>query len=123
MNGTLMAGASPLLELWGMTELGGAGTCNSTYAPNLHGSIGVALPGLEAVASWSFSGMQTNVRPRSARACWPPSSKALSPEILRHRGGVYVLHPRRGGGWAGVNGLACSPLVHDARSLVGDRTP
>jgi long-chain acyl-CoA synthetase len=39
---------APLLELWGMTELGGAGTCNSTYAPNLHGSIGVALPGLEA---------------------------------------------------------------------------
>lgn len=39
---------APLLELWGMTELGGAGTCNSTYAPNVHGSIGVALPGLEA---------------------------------------------------------------------------
>jgi long-chain acyl-CoA synthetase len=38
----------PLLELWGMTELGGAGTSNSTYAPNVHGSIGVALPGLEA---------------------------------------------------------------------------
>jgi long-chain acyl-CoA synthetase len=39
---------SPLLELWGMTELGGVGTSNSTYAPNVHGSIGVALPGLEA---------------------------------------------------------------------------
>ncbi|MBO0692997.1 MAG: AMP-binding protein [Acidimicrobiaceae bacterium] len=39
---------APLLELWGMTELGGAGTANSTYAPNVHGSIGVALPGLEA---------------------------------------------------------------------------
>ena len=39
---------SPLLELWGMTELGGAGTCNSTYAPNVHGSIGVSLPGSEA---------------------------------------------------------------------------
>lgn len=39
---------APLLELWGMTELGGAGTSNSTYAPNVHGSIGVALPGLEA---------------------------------------------------------------------------
>ncbi|MDQ6722360.1 MAG: AMP-binding protein [Candidatus Dormibacteraeota bacterium] len=38
----------PLLELWGMTELGGAGTSNSTYAPNVHGSIGVALPGCEA---------------------------------------------------------------------------
>lgn len=39
---------APLLELWGMTELGGAGTSNSTYAPNIHGSIGLALPGLEA---------------------------------------------------------------------------
>jgi long-chain acyl-CoA synthetase len=40
------AGA-PLLELWGMTELGGAGTANGVYAPNVHGSIGMALPGLE----------------------------------------------------------------------------
>ena len=39
---------TPLLELWGMTELGGAGTSNSTYATNVHGSIGVALPGCEA---------------------------------------------------------------------------
>jgi long-chain acyl-CoA synthetase len=39
---------TPLLELWGMTELGGGGTSNSTYAPNVHGSIGVALPGIEA---------------------------------------------------------------------------
>ena len=41
------AGA-PLLELWGMTELGGAGTSNCAYMPNVHGSIGLALPGLEA---------------------------------------------------------------------------
>jgi long-chain acyl-CoA synthetase len=39
---------APLLEVWGMTELGGAGTTHITYAPNVHGSIGVALPGLEA---------------------------------------------------------------------------
>lgn len=39
---------APLLELWGMTELGGAGTANSAYAPNVHGSIGVSLPGSEA---------------------------------------------------------------------------
>jgi long-chain acyl-CoA synthetase len=39
---------APLLELWGMTELGGAGTSNCIYAPNIHGSIGFALPGLEA---------------------------------------------------------------------------
>jgi len=39
---------APLLELWGMTELGGAGTSNCSYMPNTHGSIGFALPGLEA---------------------------------------------------------------------------
>jgi long-chain acyl-CoA synthetase len=38
----------PLLELWGMTELGGAGTSNCSYMPTVHGSIGFALPGLEA---------------------------------------------------------------------------
>ena len=39
---------APLLELWGMTELGGAGTANPVYMPNVHGSIGFALPGAEA---------------------------------------------------------------------------
>jgi long-chain acyl-CoA synthetase len=39
---------APLLELWGMTELGGVGTTHATYSPNVHGSIGVPLPGLEA---------------------------------------------------------------------------
>jgi long-chain acyl-CoA synthetase len=39
---------APLLEIWGMTELGGAGTSNCSYMPNVHGSIGFALPGLEA---------------------------------------------------------------------------
>lgn len=38
----------PLLELWGMTELGGAGTSNCAYMPVVHGSIGFALPGAEA---------------------------------------------------------------------------
>ena len=37
----------PLLELWGMTELSGLGTTHACYAPNLPGSIGVALPGVE----------------------------------------------------------------------------
>ena len=36
-----------LLELWGMTELGGAGTANPSYLPNVHGSIGFALPAAE----------------------------------------------------------------------------
>lgn len=39
---------APLLEIWGMTELGGAGTSNCSYMPNVHGSIGFALPGAEA---------------------------------------------------------------------------
>jgi len=38
---------APLLELWGMTELAGLGTTHALYAPNVHGSIGVALPGIE----------------------------------------------------------------------------
>lgn len=38
---------APLLELWGMTEVSGLGTTHSLYAPNVHGSIGVALPGTE----------------------------------------------------------------------------
>jgi long-chain acyl-CoA synthetase len=35
---------APLLELWGMTELGGLGTTHSLYGPRKHGSIGVPLP-------------------------------------------------------------------------------
>lgn len=34
----------PLIELWGMTELAGLGTTHPLYGPNVHGSIGVALP-------------------------------------------------------------------------------
>jgi long-chain acyl-CoA synthetase len=40
--------SAPLLELWGMTEIAGAGIANVIYMPNVHGSIGFALPGLEA---------------------------------------------------------------------------
>jgi long-chain acyl-CoA synthetase len=44
---------APLIELWGMTELAGLGTTHALYAPNIHGSIGVALPGVEVrVASF-----------------------------------------------------------------------
>lgn len=38
----------PLIELWGMTELGGLGTTHSAYGPARRGSIGVPLPHLEA---------------------------------------------------------------------------
>jgi long-chain acyl-CoA synthetase len=38
----------PLIELWGMTELGGLGTTHSAYGPARHGSIGVPMPHLEA---------------------------------------------------------------------------
>ncbi|SEF14369.1 long-chain acyl-CoA synthetase [Burkholderia sp. WP9] len=37
----------PLLELWGMTELGGLGATHTLYGPRKHGSIGVALPHLQ----------------------------------------------------------------------------
>ncbi|MDD2735527.1 MAG: long-chain-fatty-acid--CoA ligase [Desulfuromonadaceae bacterium] len=37
----------PLLELWGMTEIAGLGTTHAYYGKNRHGSIGVALPGVE----------------------------------------------------------------------------
>jgi long-chain acyl-CoA synthetase len=39
---------APLLEIWGMTELAGVGTSNCTYMPNVHGSIGFALPSANA---------------------------------------------------------------------------
>ena len=38
----------PLVELWGMTELGGLGTTFAANGPIKHGSIGVALPYVEA---------------------------------------------------------------------------
>ena len=38
---------APLIELWGMTELSGLGTTHAAYAPNVHGSVGVALPGTQ----------------------------------------------------------------------------
>ena len=38
----------PLIELWGMTELGGLGTTFASNGPLKHGSIGVALPYVEA---------------------------------------------------------------------------
>ena len=38
----------PLIELWGMTELGGLGTTFASNGPIKHGSIGVPLPYVEA---------------------------------------------------------------------------
>ena len=37
----------PLIELWGMTELGGLGTTFPAYGPYKHGSIGLAIPYVE----------------------------------------------------------------------------
>ncbi len=37
----------PLIELWGMTEIGGLGTTFASNGPIKHGSIGVALPYVE----------------------------------------------------------------------------
>lgn len=39
---------APLLELWGMTEIGGLGTTHSLYGPRRHGSIGIPLPFIQA---------------------------------------------------------------------------
>jgi long-chain acyl-CoA synthetase len=39
--------SAPLIELWGMTELSGLGTTHALHAPNLRGSIGVSLPGIQ----------------------------------------------------------------------------
>ena len=51
---------APLIELWGMTELGGVGTTHAFYAHNVHGSIGVSLPGTEARVA-SFDDPSTRV--------------------------------------------------------------
>ena len=37
---------APLLELWGMTEISGLGSTHPAYSANVHGSIGVSLPGV-----------------------------------------------------------------------------
>lgn len=36
----------PMLEVWGMTELGGVATTNPFYGENRHGSIGLGEPGM-----------------------------------------------------------------------------
>jgi long-chain acyl-CoA synthetase len=38
----------PLIELWGMTELAGLGTTFPCHGPHKLGSIGIALPHVEA---------------------------------------------------------------------------
>lgn len=38
---------APLIELWGMTELSGLGTTHSPLCPQVPGSVGVALPGMD----------------------------------------------------------------------------
>ena len=38
----------PLIELWGMTELAGLGTTFPSNGPHKLGSIGIALPFVEA---------------------------------------------------------------------------
>ena len=46
MERVVAALGCPLLELWGMTELGGLGTTHSAYGPQRLGSIGLPLPHL-----------------------------------------------------------------------------
>jgi long-chain acyl-CoA synthetase len=59
------SGGAPLIELWGMTELAGLGTTHALYAPNVHGSIGVALPGVE-VRVGSFEDAAVTMPPDEA---------------------------------------------------------
>lgn len=42
-----LATGCPLIELWGMTEIGGLGTTHPHTGPQRHGSIGIALPFVE----------------------------------------------------------------------------
>ncbi|MBD5606688.1 MAG: AMP-binding protein, partial [Candidatus Eremiobacteraeota bacterium] len=56
---------APLLELWGMTEIAGLGTTHAIHAPNVHGSIGVALPGVQ-VAVLSLDDRTTRAAPNTA---------------------------------------------------------
>ncbi|RJG02959.1 class I adenylate-forming enzyme family protein [Noviherbaspirillum sedimenti] len=46
----------PLIELWGMTEIGGLGTTQTLYGPRKHGSIGIPLPHIEAKIDMSNVG-------------------------------------------------------------------
>jgi long-chain acyl-CoA synthetase len=50
---------APLLELWGMTELAGLGTTHAFLAPNVHGSVGVALPGVALRVAAFADGQKT----------------------------------------------------------------
>jgi long-chain acyl-CoA synthetase len=49
----------PLIELWGMTEIGGLGTTFAANGPIKHGSIGVALPYTEARIADTEDGSKT----------------------------------------------------------------
>jgi long-chain acyl-CoA synthetase len=49
----------PLLEIWGMTELGGCGTTHSPYTPSRLGSIGLPLPGVECRVADPCDGSHT----------------------------------------------------------------
>ena len=74
---------APLLELWGMTELGGAGTSNCSYMPNLHGSIGGA-------------GRARSQLPASRRGVAAARKRRRHPgRRARHSGGPDVAAVRR----------------------------
>jgi long-chain acyl-CoA synthetase len=78
---------APLLELWGMTELGGAGTSNCSYLPNVHDSIGFALPGAEAPGGRAGRCEPHGTRRRAGRADDPgPAGHA---RLLRQRAGYH----------------------------------
>jgi long-chain acyl-CoA synthetase len=93
-------GGAPLIELWGMTELAGLGTTHALYAPNVHGSIGVALPGVEVrVASFD-----------DAAATMPPDE----PGELMVRGPIVML------GYYGNEAATAATIEPDGWLHTGD---
>ena len=71
----------PLIELWGMTELGGLGTTHTLYGPRKLGSIGIALPHLGARRAGR----------RQAERCRPARSAVANPRSGDVR--EYLGHP------------------------------
>ena len=91
---------APLIELWGMTELAGVGTTHALYVPNVHGSIGVALPGIEVrVASFD-----------DARVTMPPDE----PGELMVRGPIVML------GYYGNDDATAATIEPDGWLHTGD---